>query len=230
VEGLFFTIMLLFVAGAAVYYLGFNREAKINRLLHEYPRVSVKGFPDGGTGRITGRLGYAGEPIYAPISGRLCAFYEVTVEEHSNDSWHQILREVHGVDFLLSDESGEALVRMGTAEIAVVKDVHLRSGTWNDANEAMEALLARHHQKSQGMIFNRNLRYKEGVLEAGEPVAVLGRGMREPDPNPKSSAGAYREMATRLVMVSGTEYPLWVSDDPSFAQVPLLQSKNVQGQ
>lgn len=224
-------MVLLFGAGVA-YFAGFGRDARINRLLRDSPEVMIRDFPDGGTGRITGQLRYVADPIYAPISGRECAFYEVIVEEHKNDDWTVVIREILGTDFAVVDQSGEALVRMGNAEIVVVKDVHLRSGTFNDASEAMEALLARHHRSSQGVIFNRSLRYKEGVLEEGEEVAVLSRGMREPDPNPKASAGPYREMATRLVMVSGKEHPLYASDDPSVMvrQPPLLQSQNFEGQ
>ncbi|HWN70768.1 MAG TPA: hypothetical protein VNM90_24170, partial [Haliangium sp.] len=85
--------------------------------------------------------------------------------------------------------------------VALVKDAHFRSGLFQDATPALEQFLARHGRQSQGWLFNKNLRYREGVIEAGELVAVCGQGRREGAPAP------------RLALVASPSMPLYVSDD-----------------
>ncbi len=60
---------------------------------------------------------------------------------------------------------------------------------------------------------NKSIRYREGALEAGELVAVLGRGRWQPDPDPNQKGG-YRDRAMRLLIEAG-EDELLISDQPS---------------
>jgi hypothetical protein len=106
-------------------------------------------------------------------------------------------------------------VSLRGAEVAVVKDSHRASGTFNDATPELEAFLAQHGHSSKGWLFNKRLRYKEGVLAAGEIVAVCGSGTREPNPDPSAATGGYREQAMRLVLSGNHQAPLYVTDDPS---------------
>ena len=66
------------------------------------------------------------------------------------------------------------------------------------------------------------MRYREGVLGAGETVAVVGTGRweRDPDESPRAGAG-YRdaEMPKRLVLQAPEDgSPLLLSDEPSLTQ------------
>lgn len=171
-----------------------------------------------GVARVTGRLGYAGEPLVAPLTGRRCAYYEVWVEQPGpGGSRRTILHQTAGQDFCLRDDTGKALVEIDGALFAVVKDAHTRSGTGADKGAHLEAMLARHQAKPASSMYHDELRYREGVLEEGEHVSVLGKATWEPDPEPgaESRDGGYREPPMRLVFSSPGAFKLLVSDDPA---------------
>lgn len=193
------------------------------RALRSVPRVSVSDATEGSLVRIVGTLRAGPRTLEAPLSGRLCACFRVEVDVRvstgKSSSWRNIIREEDGADFVVEDPSGRALVKGGTVETAIVLDQHLKSGTFDDATPELEAYLARHGHKSTDFLgFNKAIRYREGVLEPGETVAVLGRARWEDDPEPgavQPSSGGYRESARkkRLVLEPGELGPVRVSDD-----------------
>jgi hypothetical protein len=218
--GLFLLLIIVVALGT---FLGlalyFSRDARIKRAIRNAALETTRDFQDRTIGKIQGTVRYLDEPLEAPLSARPCAYYEALVEEYRSNgksgSWHEIICERKGQDFLLEDEAGVARISMHGAEVAVVKDSHHRSGTFNAATPELEAFLAKHGRSSKGWVFNKNLRYKEGVLEAGEIVAAYGLGTREPDPDPRAATGGYRDQAMRLVLSGNAEMPLHVTDDPS---------------
>jgi hypothetical protein len=219
------SLLVVLVIGVAAFgtvlalVLYFSRDARIKRAIRNATLATTQGFQDRTIGKIHGTLRYLDEPLKAPLSGRLCAYYEVLVEEYRSNgksgSWHEIICERQSQDFLVEDETGMARVTMQGAEVAVVKDSHRASGTFKAATPDLEAFLARHGRSSKGWLFNKSLRYKEGVLAAGELVAVCGLGTREPDPDPRAATGGYRDQAMRLVLSGNAEMPLYATDDPS---------------
>ena len=65
----------------------------------------------------------------------------------------------------------------------------------------------------EGTFFRKNLRAYEGVLEAGERVAVGGLARWVPDPD--AAGGDPRETPKRLVLGAVSDaLPLFFSDDP----------------
>lgn len=196
----------------------FNESARLRRLLRNAPRVSIKEFPDGGVGKIVGTLEYLDEPLTAPLSQRPCALYDVLVEEktgNKNKYWRTMVTTSENVRFRIRDDTGYAIIDPTYAQFTIVKDNHSQSGTFDDPTEVEKAFLSRHGQTGTGWVFNKTLRYREGVLEAGEEVAILGFGMREPDPEPDlSDERGYRAgPPTRLVMSGGHQKPLTISDE-----------------
>jgi len=156
----------------------------------------------------------------SPLSGRRCAQYRVVVEEYRSDgesgSWHTIIEDEKSQNILLKDETGEVLVRMSGAQVAVTNDAHYRSGTFNDATPLLESFLAKHGYQSTGWFFNKSLRYEEGLLEEGEEVAICGMGRWEnnPDPvTPLTTGRSHYERPKRLVISNADQAPLYVSDD-----------------
>ncbi len=216
---LFIVICMVFVF-VVLYQLFGSREATIKREIGHLPRVLIDQFPESAVGKIVGRLVYVDEPLRAPLTGRCCAQYRVIVEEYrssgNSGSWHTIIEDEKSRDFMLWDETGEALVRMSGAQVAVTKDTHYRSGTFNDATPLLESFLAKHRHQSTGVFFNKNLRYKEGVLEEGEEVAICGMGRWEnyPDPStPSTASGSHDERSKLLIISNSKQVPLYVSDD-----------------
>jgi hypothetical protein len=194
----------------------FTGEAKTRRALRNAPRVTIAEFPEGTPARIVGRV-EEGEQLTAPLSGRPCVFYDAIVQQYRSSgrsgSWHTVIRESRGIPFALDDGTGRALVDPTAARLAVEKDSTTRSGTFDDATPTEEAFLARHGLRSQGMIFNKRLRYREGALEIGETIAVCGIAVREPDPDAASRATGYRDaLPTRLRLTSSPKLALLISD------------------
>ena len=212
----------LFLAGVAILVIiavagaFFSHDAKVKRALRKAPLATTRTFPVDTVATVQGTVCQLdGAPLIAPLSGRPCAYYEAIVEEYRSSgkrgSWYPIIREHLGQDFLLDDGQGTARVVMEHASVSLVKDAHFRSGMFEDATPALDEFLARHGRQSQGWLFNKNLRYREGVLENGELVAVCGAGAHEPDPR----AAPHGEQTRRLVLAAGAGAPLYVSDDMS---------------
>lgn len=121
--------------------------------------------------------------------------------------------------FVLTDATGRAFIDPNGAKLVITEDSHTRSGTFDDATPREEAFLAAQGEKSEGWIFNRSLRYREGVLEPGEWVAVLGHGTVSYDdaPAPAPHAGGYRQQAgpKKLEIRAAGQVQLYISDDVS---------------
>lgn len=198
----------------------FSREAKIRRRLHRTRLRSIARFPDGGEARVVGRLSYIGEAITAPFSQRECALYHAVVNaKYSSDgsgSWRSVIDVTIGVDWMLSDGTGHAVVRIGPMETIVFKDKHYRSGIFNDATPSLERFLASHGESSTTVSgLNRAIHYREGILAYGEEVTVSGVGrwmdlpVRELHPELRNAKGTVRV----LVFAGTVERPLLISDE-----------------
>ena len=190
--------------------------AKVKLAIRQGKRVDVAEVPDGTDVRIDGRVSYLAEPLSSPISGRTCAGYYVVVKEHRGKAgWVPLVREQRQRDFTVEDRTGRAIVQVKGAKIAVHQDEHTETGYLDEPTAEARKLLFRHGQKAEGFIFSRKLRYEEGVIEEGELVAVRGRAVWEPDPNPDPEAfSSYRGQPKRLVMTKPAEGDLFISDDP----------------
>lgn len=205
----------LVAAGVMLVALYFSKSQRINRALRKAPRVNIAQASDGDYVKLVGTL----EPIdqlAAPLSGRACSYYEVIVEEERgarNRTWSTVIRERDGCPFMINDGTAKARVELSEAETALTQDGHWSSGFLNDADPELEAYLARHGKSSTGLVFNRTLRYREGVLEPGEQVAVLGVIGREVDPDGQSAG--FREAPSRVNVSGEPNRPMRVSDDPS---------------
>jgi hypothetical protein len=213
-------VVLAVVAGVAIVAASFmwNEKARIRRELRGASRVDIGDLREGRTGRVVGVVG-DGETLQAPFTGRSCVFYEASVEEYRSSgktgSWRQVVREARGVPFVLDDGTGRAIVDPSGARVAVDLDMTTRSGTFDDATPVEEEFLTRHGLRSTGWVFNKSLRYREGVIEVGETIAVMGQGVREPDPDAVGKVGGYRSgPPTRLRLGGSARHPILLSDAP----------------
>src|SRR5262249_34084485 len=154
------------------------------------------------------------QTLTAPLSGRPCVCYVVSVERRGRTEryWHTIVRESKSVRFQIADETGHAIIDPSSANLVLHRDVNTSSGTFDDATPSEEAFLARHGEASKGWLFNKALRYHESVVEIGETIAVLGSGVREPDPAGVPAEGYRSAPPTRLRLTSSARFPLVISD------------------
>ncbi len=204
----------LFAIGAVVIFivvmiLFFNKDARVKRALRKAPKLSIGDFTDGAEARLVGEVRLL-EELSSPLSKRPCAHYHLKVEQNkrsgNSNRWVKIIEDTRTVDFIIDDGTGRAIVETGQSKVAVVKDSHARSGTFNDASFDLEELLTHYGKTSTGFLgFNKSIRYHEGVIEAGERVAVFGRGRWTKDSSGKR----------QLVINKPAESMVLISDDPS---------------
>ena len=81
----------------------------------------------------------------------------------------------------------------------------------------LEAFLADRGLTSQGFVFNKEMRFAEGVVESGETVAVVGIGSWERDSEEGPVADGYRAASSprQLVMTNPPGEMLLLSDVPN---------------
>jgi hypothetical protein len=217
------TIVLVMVFGAAVFGIAgwyWSDAAKIRRALRDARPVSIAEAPEGEVVRLDGRV-MEGETVEAPLTGRRCVYYVAVVEEEISDSWHERATESGGVCFTIDDGTGRAIVDPAGARIDIDLDRGTASGTLDDPTAKERAFLERHRLEATGWVFNKKLRYREGVFEVGEPIAIMCRPVREPEPAVSSREAGYRDAPpTRLRIGGSSRYPILLSDSRRITQAP----------
>jgi hypothetical protein len=208
------------VAGGLWLRFGSTRDRRIKRMLRAIQPTAIAQASDGKAVKIVGALVYAGRSIPSPLSGRACAYYSIVVREFRSrggkgGEWKEIIREEKGIDFMVRDDSGVALVRIaseGGALPALIQDHKARTSHLFHSDADLERYLADRGVSTEGRVFRKNLQASEGILEEGERVAVGGLARWLPDPD--VAGGGYRETGKRLVLQSSEALPLFLSDDP----------------
>ncbi|WAS92109.1 GIDE domain-containing protein [Nannocystis punicea] len=199
-----FAVAAAVIAGVGLSYV-LSTDARTRRALKKRPVTPVRGLREGEVARVRGRV-VAGERVLgAPLSNRASVYYVATVDQETGrNHWREVAREERYVEFAIDDGTGRVQVVMSVPRVAVVRDHHTRSGTFDDASEVEEAFLRRHGLKSTNLIgLNMGIRYDEGTIEPGEEVTVLGLVRAE-----------IRDGKRVLVLDAPDDGPLLLSDDP----------------
>jgi len=185
---------------------------KIKRALRKAARWPIAELPENTHGRIVGRARAVEKTLTSPLTGRTCVYYVVQVNKGDGKAKEMLFRESKGVPFMIEDDTGRALVDPSDSQITLEFDRATASGYFDPATPVEQALLERYGIASKGWVFNKVLDYSESVIEIGETVAVLGSGIREPDPDAEPNAAYRGEAPTRLRLTSSARYPLVISD------------------
>jgi hypothetical protein len=212
------TLALVLVLGgisAAIASWYWSAATRIRRALRGAKPMSIADAPEGAVVRLDGRV-LDGETLEAPLTGRRCVYYLAIVEEFvagsTPDSWRELAREARGVSFVIEDGTGRAIVDPDGALVDVEIDRTASSGTFDEPTAAQAAFLARRDVKLSGWSAGKTLRYREGVFEIGEPIAVMCRPVREPDPGASREVGYRDAPGTRLRVGGSARYPILLSD------------------
>lgn len=208
--------VLLLVAVIVFFRYYYSRKAVVLRKLKNAVDKHISGFVNGNIAKIVGRVDIVGNPLYAPLSGRKCAYYYVMVEQRVSNGkstyWKPIIEEERAGEFLVKDGRYSVHINALKVKSYLVQDRIYTSGFMEDATEVLEKFLRAHGHKSENLIgLNKSLRYKEGVLEQGEVVAVMGRGEWK-------DAAQFNLPSTteRVLVIAATEdEPVYLSDDPA---------------
>ena len=202
-------VLIIFIS------LYFSKKAIIKRKLK---RATYRRFTEirrGEVAKLVGTVQFIDEPLKAPLSGRRCAYYHVLVEQRvssgKSSHWKTIIEEEASSKFVLREGSRYAFIRSEKIKSYIVDDVKYKSGLWEDASRPLERYLNSHRIKSiTSLGFNKTIRYREGVLEENEEVAVLGTG----EWHNASDLGLPPQMERVLLIQSPQEDAVYLSDSP----------------
>jgi|SRR4051812_45723080 hypothetical protein len=210
---------------ARVVYAAFlSRDARTIRALADRPRSSIARGAEGSI-RVTGRVRRHGELLKAPVSGRPCVAFHLLVEHYTREGWDKLLELRDARPFVITDDTGEALVdtAAGPFHLALNSDERGGTGLFDRIGEAQrQALMSVGTFEAPGQNGGKR-RYREGIVREGENVAVGGRGVREV--SAEGAGGNPRQPPQWLVLRGTAEEPLLISDSldaiaPEFSRLP----------
>ena len=192
----------------------FSKKAIIKRKLRKAPHKRIYHFRNGEIAKFTGKVEAIEKPLIAPLSKRKCSYYTVIVERKKSTGksshWKTIIEETKAHKYVIRDSSACAFINSKHINKHIVFDKEYSSGFFNDASEELEKYLRQYGHESENMLgFNKNIRYKEGILEENEKVAVLGQG-KWMDAETLGLPAEYG----RVLSISSYESPIYLSDDP----------------
>lgn len=157
-------------AGPWLFYMGF-RTMKTRRLIANTPTARIRSMAMGLV-EVSGKV----EPrstVTAPFSGKPCAYWEIDIASQNRRGWTIVHRNRSGNPFFLRDETGVALIYPHGSEskLGFGSEEHYQGlmlpSCYSDYMNA--------HTSALGQLVRvGNLRFRERMLEAGQPIYVLG--------------------------------------------------------
>jgi hypothetical protein len=193
----------------------FSKKTIILRRLKKSDAKKIANVTDDEVVKITGKVEYTGTPLTAPLSGRTCAYYHVLVEQRvssgKSSHWKTIIEEEVSGSFGIRDGDYCARIDSNKVKSHIVDDRKYSSGFMNDASEVLEQYLSDHGHDSKNFLgMNKSIRYREGVLEEGELITVLGKARWE-----KAESGQWSDSYGKVLVIGPTDKePVYLSDDP----------------
>jgi hypothetical protein len=216
-------IVAIVIIGLIVLGIVFSKKAIIRRALNKAPYKRIHEVQNGEKARVVGRIVYAGKVLTSPLSRRHCASFHVEVQEYrrhgKSGSWVTVINDEQKGDIVIHDGMGNAQVDLAVQSL-MVQDANFSSGTFNDASPELIEYLRTHGRDSTGLLgFNKQIRYKEGILEQGELVAAVGVGTWH------SARAKNLNLPNDRLLVLGPDEKgkLYITDDPGLIKTEPLQ-------
>lgn len=175
-------VVVFILVGTLAWY--FSAKQKVKRILTKLTDKKIISLKSNQFSRITGKTISINEPFLAPLSKRKCVFYQIIIEQETGDedssSWKTLIEEERFQEFLLEQNGEYALVELQQYPqnflCHLVVDKKTTSGSFKKPSPKFEELLRHYNIKSTGFFgFNKQLRYKEAIIEIGEKITVAGR-------------------------------------------------------
>jgi hypothetical protein len=192
----------------------YSTEGRARRAVRRLEALPVREASEGAMVKLVGTTAAAGPPLRAPLSGRACVGWQVTVEElcsppSSPRRWSYLTEGREATAFLLGDETGQALVDGAMALLLFRERPVLHASP--ERSVELEAFAAK-AGLDLGSRSGREKRFFERALEVGVRACVLGLARWEPDP--RGVEGGYRETPKRLIVRAPRGGLVVVTDDP----------------
>lgn len=162
------------------------------RAVRNLPRTRIADAREGARVRLVATVADGDAMLTAPLTGRRCAYFLVHVDLSTVPNRPAWTAPQYGritEPLVLTDGTGRALLDLNETEIDVAASVrigHLDGGA----------------------------RFREYALEVGAEIAVVGHGVREPDPDAVADVTGYREGPPTRLRLGGTQAaPCFLTDD-----------------
>lgn len=208
----FLAILVLFVLGA----IFLSEKAIVKRKLKKAVLKRIKTFKSGEIAKTTGSINFVDPPLIAPLSKRECCYYHVLVElkvqSGKRAHWKKIIELEEYNKYIISEGSDHAIINHTNLRSYIVKDKNYSSGLFNAPDNHLSQFLEEHDYTSKNWLgLEKEFRYKEGILEKGEMVAVFGQGTWG-----AATAFGFPASLDRVLELKAPEKShVYLSDDPN---------------
>lgn len=210
----FFIIFLVFIIGFYIYQYYFSEKAIMIRKMNQTKILKISDFKEGDLGSITGKVHPLEELIVAPFSKKQCVYFEITAEKEVSSGKSTKLELVYQKEFLskflLFDGNNYAYFDASDLKKHIVKDWELETNIWNHLTPEFEQFLEEKGIETRGFFgFEKNFKFKEGIIEGAELVTVYGKGLWKE----ASDLNLPTELGKILYFTNDLEENVMISDD-----------------
>jgi len=165
--------------------------------LRSHSLSPIGSAPEGKLIRVRGKVACS-EPLKAPYTGRLCAYFRLELLYRASD---KVFSRVHEAcrDFTVTDKTGAAQILSERAAVEVVADfVEMERASW--LSPTGRAVLA---ELGWELPEIASVELCEAVIPIDGEIEVAGSATREPGLGPVAGERGYREGPGGLLVFSG---------------------------
>lgn len=218
---LMFSVVI--IASILAHY--FSTKNRIIRAFKKSRRKTINTVRKNEYTKIIGKAQAITPPLIAPLSGRTCVYYHVIVEIKRDKKWKNIIDDVECQNFFIATNIERAIVKTfdldnANKQIYLIKDFNKNSGFRNDPSEKLESYLKANNKTGKSLFgLNRKMRYREGIIELNEDIAVKGIAQWQTLTEPIDGYSY-----SKILTLTGTKkQKLLITDEPK----ALLRVKNL---
>jgi len=205
-----FELSLVAASGGYIFVYWYRSSRQwIRRKLAKLKRTPIGELKEGELARVIGTVKELDHTVVAPVSGAKCVYYHAVVDRRLNGEWQRLIDQVHGIPFILEDDTGYVYVDATRAQLTTQ---HLRFYPATYPDPIFDRFLV---ANGVPVMLKANLRVHEMRIDVGATFCVLGAGVADVDPKAAHPETYRGDRATRLRLAGGKKYPLVISDDPA---------------
>ncbi|MEO9531844.1 MAG: hypothetical protein ABJG68_11310 [Crocinitomicaceae bacterium] len=198
--------MIEFIINIPVFFLEIflSKEQRIKRKLKKTKAKKLSEIKNGEYVKIHGIVKPHEKLMTSPLGKKRCIGYQVEVGREMSD-YHegQYINEEIIQNFYLVEGNQKILINPRRAKIALKKEVIGNSGLLKDVDSNMADFLKRHQTKAKSFGFNKSLEFKEGTLQEGQKLTIVG----------KVSLVKLKNNTRQLVIRNYEKYPLYLKSE-----------------
>ena len=161
-----------------IFFLEFflSKEERIKRKIKKTKAKKLSEVKTGEYVKIQGVALTDERIMNSPLSKKKCIGYQVLVGRQMSSYYEdKYINEEIIQNFYLSQDDKKILIIPNKANIDLKKENIRNSGLFKDYDSNIDAFLKRHQTKSTSFGFNKSLDFKEGILEEGDKLTVVGK-------------------------------------------------------